>query len=444
MPPGAKDSVIGWLSETRRRLSDVDQARVQAEAELARYRGHLEAMIEARTAALSVAKEAAEAASRAKSTFLANMSHELRTPMNAITGMTSLALRRAVDPKQKDHLTKVTEASRHLLGVINDILDISKIEADRLGLEDIGFDLAAVLAQAAGLVGPQGAAKGLRLEIDIAPDLARLAIQGDPLRLGQILLNLTGNAVKFTAAGSVVVRVTAAEETATDVLVRFEVHDTGIGISAEDQRRLFTAFEQADGSMTRRYGGSGLGLAISRRLAQLMDGDIGVESRLGSGSVFWFTARFGRIDRAFDVLLPPAAFAADESLLPGPRGARVLLVEDEPINREVSQALLEEAGFVVDLAHDGAEAVELVERTDYDLVLMDVQMPRMNGIEATMAIRRLPGRERLPILAVTANAFDDDRRRCLEAGMNDHVGKPVDPELLFETMRKWLARLPAG
>jgi len=268
--------------------------RKQTEAELEQHRHHLEQMVAERTAALSVAKEAAEAANRAKSTFLANMSHELRTPMNAIIGMTDLAMRRATDPRQQDQLGKVVQASQHLLAVINDILDISKIEADRLILERIDFKLGSILENLGSMIAHKASAKGLALRFVVPPEITAQPVVGDPLRLGQVLLNLAGNAIKFTEQGAVTIRIARIEDRDQDVLLRFEVEDTGIGISATEQGRLFTAFEQADGSMTRQYGGTGLGLAISKRLVQLMGGSIGVESEAGRGSLFWFSVRLGK------------------------------------------------------------------------------------------------------------------------------------------------------
>jgi signal transduction histidine kinase/ActR/RegA family two-component response regulator len=384
------------------------------------------------------ATRAAEAANRAKSTFLANMSHELRTPMNGIMGLTSLALRHADDPKLRDQLGKIRQASHHLLNVINDILDISKIEAERLTLERVPFKFGTVLENLMSLIWQRVNDKGLKLHIDIAPEIARRSWLGDPMRLGQILLNFTGNALKFTEQGAITVRARLVDESATDVLLRFEVQDTGIGISTEDQARLFTAFEQADGSMTRKYGGTGLGLAISKRLAAMMGGDAGVTSQVGQGSTFWFTVRLGK---AADVVSPAPAVAqesAETCLRTRFAGTRLLLAEDEPVNQEVSRGLLEDAGLAVDVAEDGTVAVALAKRTRYALILMDMQMPKLNGLDATRQIRALPGYEHIPILAMTANAFGEDRQVCLDAGMNDHIAKPVDPEVLFTTLLKWL------
>lgn len=389
---------------------------------------------------LETARAAAEAASRAKSTFLANMSHELRTPMNGILGMTSLALRHASDPKLRDQLGKIEKASQHLLAVINDILDLSKIEAARLNLERVSFKLGAVLENLISIVGHKAINQGLQLRLDLAPEVRHLALIGDPLRLGQVLLNLTGNALKFTEQGVITVRVSLVETSATDALLRFEVQDTGIGISAEDQRRLFTAFEQADGSMTRKYGGTGLGLAISKRLVQLMGGDISVASAPGQGSTFWFTARMEKSDDSANAsdAAPPAPDSAEAQIKARFAGVRLLLAEDEPVNQEVSRDLLEDVGLRVDLAEDGAAAVTMARQTRYALILMDMQMPNLNGVDATRAIRADSLNRNTPILAMTANAFQEDRQVCIDAGMNDHIGKPVDPDRLFETLLQWL------
>jgi len=425
------------LQNEELRLTQADNLR--ALQQLADFNARLEELVAVRTADLVTARDAAEEASRAKSMFLANMSHELRTPLNAIIGMTDLVLRRATDAKLVDQLTKVKTASHHLLAIINDILDLSKIEAERLKLTHLEFHLESVIANLSSMIGPQAAAKGLVFNTGIAPGLAALPLLGDAMHLMQILLNLAGNAVKFTARGSVSVRVLMDEESAGAVVVRFEVADTGIGIDPEDQRRIFSAFEQADGSMSRKYGGTGLGLAISRRLAQMMGGDIGVDSAPGQGSTFWFTAR---LDKAADAAPPAPIFSgeAETCLKAEFAGARVLLVEDEPINQEVTQDLLEEVGLVVDVAENGRDAVELARRNDYALILMDMQMPVMNGIDATREIRQISGRENTPILAMTANAFAEDRQLCINAGMNDHIAKPVEPRQMFLTLLGWLSR----
>ena len=328
--------------------------------ELIGYRQTLEALVQKRTvklqeanAALMQAKEAAEAASSAKSLFLANMSHELRTPMNAIMGMTDLVLRRSTDPKQIDQLTKVKQASAHLLSVINDILDISKIEAGHLVLEQISFKFALVLEQMTSMVGQRVAEMGLKLFVQLPPEVASLTLLGDPLRLGQTLLNLVGNAVKFTAQGSITVRIRMIQDNPGDVLLRCDVQDTGIGISDEDQKRLFTAFAQADGSMTRKYRGTGLGLAISKRLVEMMGGTIGLESAVGQGSNFWFFVPLKKATDAAVPAPPSAGQSAELQLKTRFAGTRILLAEDEPINQEVSRGLLEDAGLTVELVADG-------------------------------------------------------------------------------------------
>jgi len=368
------------------------------------------------------------------------MSHELRTPMNAIMGMTDLALRRASDTRQRDQLGKVVQASTHLLGVINDILDISKIEADRLVLENTVFRLGDVLDNLRTLVGERAAEKGLQFGIKLPAELATLAVVGDPLRLGQVLLNLTANAIKFTSAGAVEVAVSRYPGLDDRLVLCFSVHDTGIGIGAAEQARLFTPFLQADSSTTRHYGGTGLGLAISRSLVHMMGGEIGVESMPGEGSTFWFTIVLGKADAQHQAAPAPRRLAAEAAIRSQYAGRRILLVEDEPINQEVARELLSMLGLNVDLAVDGRQAVTMAAQGGYDLILMDMQMPNMNGIDATLAIRGQAGCASVPILAMTANAFSEDRQRCLDAGMNDHISKPVEPSVLFETLLKHLSK----
>ena len=413
--------------------------RKHIEAELENHRHHLAALVEERTAALSIAKEAAESANRAKTTFLANMSHELRTPMNGIMGMTTLALRRATDSKQIDQLNKVKGASDHLLGIINDILDISKIEAERYHLDQVEFELPAVLDTLNSLARPTAADKGLALTVHAPPrPIGRL--KGDPVRLGQVLLNLTNNAIKFTASGSVTISAAPVEETSDDLMIRFEIRDTGIGVSEADKSRLFRPFEQADASPSRKYGGTGLGLAICKSLVVLMGGTIGLDSGKGAGSTFWFTARIAKAIPPIKSSARPALSSAEERLHDNYSGMRILLAEDEPINQEVARDLLEVVGLIVDIANDGVEAVAMAKQTRYDVVLLDLRMPKLNGLQAAKAIRALPGYETLPIIALTANAFSEDRQLCLDAGMNEHLGKPVKPAELYETLFKWLSK----
>jgi len=381
--------------------------------------------------------EQSQQASHAKSAFLANMSHELRTPMNAIMGMSGLARRKATDPVLIDQLGKIDDASQHLLSVINDILDLSKIEAGKLEIEEAGVRIESILANVGDMLGERARAKGLELVADARPLPPNL--RGDPTRLQQALLNYATNAVKFTERGRIVLRVAPGEESESFVLLRFEVQDTGMGIAPEVQLRLFASFEQADSSISRLHGGTGLGLAITRKLAQLMGGDAGVHSVLGEGSTFWFTARLAKGAPGVESGPSPAALTYESVLLRDYPGRRVLVVEDEPVNRELAMALLEEAGLIVDLAEDGLEAVDRIARNRYDLVFMDMQMPRLDGLDATRRIRESTPARALPIIAMTANAYAEDRARCLAAGMDDFITKPIEPETLFGVCVKWLS-----
>jgi len=416
-------------------------ARRQSELELEQHRHHLEVLVASRTAELVDARDAAEAANRAKSTFLANMSHEIRTPMNAILGLTHLLLKHISEPKYRDQLNKILDSAKHLLGIINNILELSKIEAGKLVLDNAEFSPAQVVDRCLSMLGERAAAKGLQLLSEIDPALPTF-LSGDAMRLEQSLLNFVGNAIKFSERGRILVRATASEDDGTTVLLRFEVEDQGIGIEPEQQARLFNAFIQADGSMTRRFGGTGLGLAISRQLAHMMGGEVGVESLLGLGSTFWITARLNKVAERHPLVdrSGTSGIPLEDVLAKRFGGRRVLLVEDDLISREVALELLSLAGLLVDAVGDGQAAVAAVQAEDYALVLMDMQMPVMGGIAATRAIRLLPGKALLPILAMTANAFEEDRQACLEAGMNDHLGKPVDPDVLFASLLKWLER----
>jgi len=406
--------------------------------ELDQYRYHLENLVEERTQQLKLEREKAERASQAKSIFLANMSHEIRTPMNAIIGLSHLLRHTNLSDKQLLKLKKINDSANHLLSIINNILDLSKIEAGKVTLEQSNFHIDSIFDHICSLMREQAKEKGIAFNIDHSnlPEW----LNGDPTRLKQALLNYVGNAVKYTEQGKITIRANVVEEHEQQLLIRFEVEDSGIGIKAKNLSGLFDAFEQEDVSTTRKYGGTGLGLAITQNLAKLMGGEVGVKTEPGKGSTFWFTAKLAKGEAIQSDLSSEVNKMAETKLKTDHRGARILLAEDNEINREVAIDILSGTGLQIDTVENGREAVNKVRDLTYDLILMDMQMPEMDGIEATKLILRLKGKENIPILAMTANVFEEDRRACLNAGMVDFVPKPVNPDSLFATIIKWLPK----
>jgi len=415
---------------------DVTQ-QTRAAHQLALANETLEERILERTAELEVALRQADVANRAKSDFLSNMTHEIRTPMNGVIGITHLALNAGPAPQQRAYLEKIRGAGEHLLGIINDILDFSKIEAGKMELDEQIVTTSEFVETVTSQLLATAQARGLSLSFSL-DEAVPARVHADAMRVRQILFNFIGNAIKFTERGGVRVRASVETRNGGDRMLRFEVADDGIGMTEDQAGQVFQSFQQADSSTSRKYGGTGLGLAISKRLAVLMGGEVGLSSRVGVGTTFWFTLPLR--EAAVDDALPASnAFRpASSAALGRLRGARILLAEDNPLNAEVARCLLEGVGAVVRLAENGQEALDLLAAEPFDAVLMDMQMPVMDGLEAARRARQVPALAHLPIIAMTANSRAADRAACLDAGMNDFTTKPVSPALLYETLSSWL------
>ncbi len=392
------------------------------------------------TAHLALAREQAERASRAKGDFLANMSHEIRTPINAVVGMAHLALKTGLTDKQRDYLEKISTSGSHLLDLVNDVLDVAKIEAGKLTLSHVPFSLHETIRRIDSIAALRAGEKALALQVEVDDGIPPCLV-GDEMRIGQILINYLNNAIKFTEKGTIRLSAHLIARDAEFCHLRFAVSDTGIGLSSEQQARLFCSFEQADVSTTRKFGGTGLGLAISKQLAEMMDGTVGVESTPGQGSTFWATLR---VEIAADGVVPAslADFPLHETQTGLFSGLRLLLAEDNPLNQQIARELLEEHGVVVSVADTGLQAIEMLNQGSFDCVLMDVRMPELDGLEATRRIRQQPRFAGLPVIAMTANARTEDRDDCFAAGMNDFISKPVDPAQFFRIISRWIKPNP--